>query len=287
MTVPTATANEVEVATPVSIASHRLVLRLGFWKALLWASFLVVAFLAVAPCFYLAIWAFEGTETIGRLAGPPTFSWFIKIIEDPEWQQSLIYSAVLGVTVSMVGAALLTLHFYFMRYSHQAWDRLAYAFIFLVATIPSTIYALGLRLLGGRLAVPELVLVGIGHLIFVMSIQFFVLESGQERVPSERLFAGSTLGATHLRNIWFCYLPLMRETVTAAFLVGLFFSLDELVVATFVIDSTLVTVPRRLWDQVNRGMTPAPAVLAIVFALTYVLTGFGLASLNRFWRQKE
>lgn len=282
-----ANTGDALLETPAHISTRRLVLRLGGVRLALWGSLTLVAFVAVLPSAYLLLWALAGTDTVGILESSPSLAWFHRILGDPQWLKSLLYSTTLALLASGLGTAILTTHFYFMRYVQPIWDRISYASVFLVTTIPATIYALSLRLVGGQMGLPEIILVAIGHLVLVMPAQFFVLESGQERVPSERLFAGSTLGATHSRNILFCYLPLMRQAISAAFLVGLFFSLDELVIATFVIDSSLVTVPRRLWDQVNRGMTPAPAVMACVFGILYLTAFAVLAYLVRLRSRRE
>lgn len=169
----------------------------------------------------------------------------------------------------MFGACLLVVHFYFMRFARPVFDRIAYAFLILSVTVPSVIYALALRLTGASWGLPEVSLVFIGTAISILPIQFFCLESAQETVSTEIVFAGNTLGAAHWRNILFVYFPLLRKSVWTAFLVGFCFSFDELVISTFVIDSSFVTVPRRLWDQVHHSMEPMPAVASCSLILFY------------------
>lgn len=270
---PTSSYAASQLSTPANIAGRPLSLRLRLWRSGLWLCLAIVALVAVVPSLYLLVWATAGTETVGILDVKPSLTWFKRILRDPEWRESLFYSTVLGAFVSAAGALTLTTHFYFMRYVHPRWDRLAYVMVFLVATVPSIIYALALRFTGGQLRLSEVAMVAAGHFVFVVPVQFFILESAQERVPSDRLFAASTLGASHSSNIRFCYVPLMRQAIGVAFVVGFFVSFDELVIATFVIDTPLVTVPRRLWDQVHRSMTPAPAVMACLLGAVSIAGG--------------
>lgn len=255
--------------TPADLTNCRdqkLVLRIPILRACLWFLIILVALFVVLPSVYLLLWAFAGSETVGILAVLPSLHWFRYLLSNPDWQMSITYSVVLAIVVSGIGCAILLVHFYYMRYLSSIFDRLTYASIFLVVLMPTVTYALALRLAGGALHLPEMILLLMGHLVFVLPLQFFVIESKQESIPSNLLFAGSTLGASHFRNIRFVYLPLMADALWNAFIVGFFFSFDELVIATFIIDSPFVTVPRRLWDQVNRSMDPAPAVISCLVA---------------------
>jgi len=230
-------------------------------RVVLWTVLAVIALVAVMPSLYLLLWAFFGSETVGILERVPSLKWFAEVFANPEWQTSIAYSTVLAFVVSLVSVLALGIHFYCMRYSSALLEITAYAATIVPVILPQVIYALALRVLGGKVGLPELLLVFAGHLVFVLPLQFFVLDAGQETVPTELLYAGSTLGASHLTNITSNYFPLMTRPVIIAFLVGFFFSFDELVIATFVIDSPMVTVTRRLWDQVPRSMVPSPAVI--------------------------
>lgn len=262
----------------------RLRLKIPVLRAGLWVLIVIVLVLTVLPSLYLVLWAFGGTETVGLLSPDFSLKWFRRILYSPEWQLSIAYSAILGIVVSGAGCLMLTLHFYFMRYVSLRFDQAAYVSILMVVLVPTISYALALRILGGSLHIHETLLLLIGHVVLVLPIQFFVLESKQEGVATNLLFAGSTLGASHVRNIGVVYLPLMIDALLSAFIVGFFLSFDELVIATFIIDSRLATVPKRLWDEVNRSMDPAPAVISCLVAGAYLSTLFATVLVRRIWR---
>jgi ABC-type spermidine/putrescine transport system permease subunit II len=248
----------------------KIVPTIGFRSAL----FLLVPaiiILAVFPSLYSILWSILGTETLGVLSSHPTGQWFREILTDPAWHTSILYSVVLSLCASALSTVALVLHFYFVRYAPPLPDRLAYLIIGAVALIPMVVYALALRSLSVPLHLPEWALLLLGQFATVIPLQFFILESIQEVAPNELLFAGSTLGATHLRNIAWVYWPAIKEGALSAFVVGVFIAFDELVLASFVIDSRLVTAPRRLWDQINSRMDPAPAVVSCLLGAAFVL----------------
>lgn len=248
---------------------NELGLRIPFLRGFFWIVASVIIFLTVIPSVYLFVWALYGTETVGLLSPNLSLQWFSHLMASPEWRQSFAYSFILAAVSSAFGAAVLVVHFYFMRFAPPIFDKITYALVITSVTVPSVIYALALRLAGASLSVPELGLVFIGTAVSILPIQFFCLESAQETVSTELVYAGNTLGAAHWRNILFVYLPALRKAVWSAFIVGFFFTFDELVISTFVIDSTLVTVPRRLWDQVHHSMEPMPAVASCYLVFLY------------------
>jgi len=259
---------------------EELPLKMPALRVSLWLLASLISLFVVLPPLYLFFWALTGSEVVGVLDDHASTRRFEHILASPEWQASIIYSVILAGLVSIVSCILLLWHFYYMRYVSPLLDRLAYISVLVVILIPAVVYALALRIIGGSLHISEISLLFIGHTIFVIPVQYFVFESKQESISSELLHAGSTLGASHLKNIAFVYLPLMTRALWLAFLVGFFFSFDELVVSTFVIDSTLVTVPRRLWDQVPRSMDPSPAVISCLLAMAFTLTLAATTSLR-------
>jgi ABC-type spermidine/putrescine transport system permease subunit II len=243
--------------------------------------------LVVVPAVYLVIWALYGTDTVGVLSDTISTTWVTHLLLDDSWQTSLVYSCLIATIVSTLSCIVLTIHFYYMRYTTSLIEGLSFVMILIPIIFPSIIYALALRMLGGAIGLPEVVLLVIGHLVFVIPLQFFVFESAQDGVPKEILYAGSTMGASNVRNILSVFVPLMSRAIWVSFLVGFFFSFDEIIIASFVIDSPMVTVPRRLWDQVPRSMDPSPAVIGSLQLLLLVISGLlGLATrrLYRFLR---
>jgi len=240
--------------------------------ACLWVAVGALSILVAIPSMFLALWALRGTETVGVLQNHITLHWFRLVVLSPEWQVSIVYSFTLAFVTSTVGCAILANHFFFLRYAPRWVEYSTYLLTILPAILPAIIYALALRLFGASLRLPEVCMLGLGHLVLVLPAQYFVFEAFQERIPTETLQAASTLGANSWRCLVHVYVPLLFGAVKSAFLVGFFFSFDEIIIASFVIDSPLVTVPKRLWDEVNRNMDPTPSVIATLLLLLCIAT---------------
>lgn len=265
-------------------------INIKLFRIFLWGLALVTCYLIITPSLYLLIWAFWGTDVVGVLE--PTFSirWFVNLLSDPDWQWSLFYSTVVGGIVSFIGCLTLLNHFYFTTYISSMVDKVSYLIMLLVVLVPAVIYGLSLRLIGGKLGIPEIILLSIGHLVLVVPIQYFIFESRRESISPKLLYAANTMGASHWRTMLYVYLPLMNGAIKGAFIIGFFVSFDELIISNFVLDSTFITVPKRLWNEVDQNMDPTPAVVTIllmIFAGLVNLVWFALILGGRLIKEKE
>jgi len=245
-------------------------LKTPYTKATFATFVIVIILFLLQPIVYLLVWAFWGSETVGILANKPSLGWFEKILFDSGWQKSIFYSGILAISSSLISCGILTIHFYFARFTNLFFEKIAYFSVLLIILIPSITYALSLRIIGTTFGINEYQLMLIGHIVIVLPVQFFVFESKQDSIHSDLLFAGSVLGASHWKNIFFVYLPLIKDSLWSSFVVGFFYSFDELVIATFILNSSSTTVPKRLWDQVHRSMDPSPAIVSTMLLLVYV-----------------
>ncbi|MEN3287622.1 MAG: putative spermidine/putrescine transport system permease protein, partial [Bradyrhizobium sp.] len=86
--------------------------------------------------------------------------------------------------------------------------------------------------------------------------------------------AALNLGATPLGAFFQVTLPLIRPGVLAGALFAFITSFDELVVALFISGSGAVTLPRRMWDDLQYQIDPTiAAVSTLTIVLTIVLMG--------------
>ena len=242
----------------------------GVTVGILWAIFGLVVVPSLLPTLYALVWSLLGTETVGRLRDVPTVTWYHEMLTNPAWLRSITYSAMLATMSSAFCCLILVLHFFSTRYYKTIPNRIAYAFVLLPVVFPAVIYALALRGFGTALGLPEKVTVFMGHMAFILPLQFFVLEPAQDRVPDHVLHSASLLGARPNQVLRSIFVPLVARGLLSSFWVGFFFSIDELVIASFVIDSTDLTVPRKLWDEMQRTMTPESAVVGTLLFLTYI-----------------
>lgn len=243
-----------------------------------------VAGASLIPVVYVFAWSFWGTPIVGVLHSPPSLRWFRLFVQDPSWTRACSYSLAIACIVSSVGVALFVLFFYGARFAGERTRYSVYALMIAYLVTPPMLLAMALRLLAGRLGLGEMLPLFLGQVLVVCPVQYFALDSIQTGVPSERLLAGITLGATHGRNLLHVYWPQVRRAAFAAWGLGFLLSFDELVIALMVIDSNRVTVPRKLWEEIPRSMDPLPAVIG---TLLVIVSTLGLVAGLALWHDKS
>jgi len=234
-----------------------------------WAG--VVLVFLLLPSIYLFMWSVMGTGTVGIL-GHPTSRWFVQIVRDPGWWKSFGYSIVLALLSSTLSLVSCLLYFYFSIWRKRAYQAVGYGLLVGPLVLPTVVYALALRIAFSSHGSPEYLPLVLGHIALLYPVQYFILESGNELLKTEWIYASATLGASHSETITRVLWPVLRTPISLAFGIGLLFSFDEVVVAVFVIDSATATVPKKMWDSINRQMDPTPAVIATLLFLLTVMT---------------
>lgn len=285
-----ADSSHTSLTPPEVVVEELVTLKIPWLRGAFWGVLVVGLAPALSPALFLVVWALFGTETVGVLAADATLEWFRLLLASPEWRESLTYSTLLAIVVSATSCAILTVHFFFMRYAPPWVERLGYCLTVIPIILPSIVYALALRIIGGKIGLDEMILIGVGQSVFVIALQYFVLEAAQDKIPNEMMFSASTLGASNITNIIYVYFPALRQSLLQAFLIGFFFSFDEIVIAAFLNESPLVTVPKRLWDQVHRNMDPSPAVIAtmlLTLFIAIIITGLLNLCLKRILRLRR
>ena len=116
-----------------------------------------------------------------------------------------------------------------------------------------------------------------GHLAVILPLQYLVFQAATRSVERDTLWAARTCGATHFDTFWQIFAPNMRPAIFAALVLGFFASFDEVVIALFVLDASIYTVPLRLWKNVSPVVTPEAAVIS-----TLLLCAIGLMAAVRY-----
>jgi len=199
---------------------------------------------------------------------PPGFSlrWFESYLGDADWLASTAFSlavaaaaATLAVIVGTIAAVPLTrgrgailrgLHLLFISPLIVPHIVISVALFFVLARNDQV---------GNPLAfVLTYALFGLPYVVLVMVAAFSGFDILLER-------AAAALGATPAR-VWLSVrLPLLRPALASAFVFAFLAGFDDLVVSLFLSAPGRVTLPMRMWDDIQMEISPRIAAVAVVF----------------------
>jgi putative spermidine/putrescine transport system permease protein len=235
---------------------------------------LILAFLSL-PIVVVVIVSFSSATYL--TFPPPTFGlrWYNAYFASNDWLRSSWLSIWVAACVVVLSTLLGTLAALGIARLPKALRVVASALILSPLIVPVIVVAIGIYYAFARYG-----LVGTpAGLILAhtcMAVPFFVtsVSASLAGIDPRLEQAALNLGATPVGAFFQVTLPLIRPGVLAGALFAFITSFDELVVALFISGSGAVTLPRRMWDDLQYQIDPTiAAVSTLTIVLTVVLMG--------------
>jgi putative spermidine/putrescine transport system permease protein len=235
---------------------------------------LILAFLAL-PIVVVMVVSFSSAAYL--TFPPPTFGlrWYNAFFASDDWLRSAWLSIWVAASVVVLATFLGTLAALGIARLPKALRVIASALILSPLIVPVIVVAIGIYYAFARYG-----LVGspVGLILAhtCMAVPFVVtsVSASLSGIDPRLEQAALNLGATPLGAFFQVTLPLIRPGVLAGALFAFITSFDELVVALFISGSGAVTLPRRMWDDLQYQIDPTiAAVSTLTIVLTIVLMG--------------
>jgi putative spermidine/putrescine transport system permease protein len=235
---------------------------------------LILAFLAL-PIVVVMVASFSSATYL--TFPPPAFGlrWYDAYFGSQDWLRSTWLSLWIAAAVVVLSTLLGTLAALGIARLPGALRVLASALILSPLIVPVIVVAIGIYYAFARYG---LVGTPVG-LIFAhtcLAVPFVVTSVGASLAGIDPRLeqAALNLGATPVGAFFQVTLPLIRPGVLAGALFAFITSFDELVVALFISGSGAVTLPRRMWDDLQYQIDPTiAAVSTVTIVLTVILMG--------------
>jgi len=162
------------------------------------------------------------------------------------------------------------------------WTRVYGLVLLLILVAPEIVVAIAYLVFFVRLGlVWGLARLVIAHSIFGSAVVTLLVQAQLKRLDPVYEEAAADLGASPLRAFRDVTLPLMRPALIAGGLLAFTFSLDDVVIASFVSTAGSTTLPAYIFSSLRTGLrTELAAVASMALALTMAVLA-GLALLAR------
>ncbi|OCB11962.1 hypothetical protein A5717_18135 [Mycolicibacterium porcinum] len=245
----------------------RLITRiLGATYGLIVAGYLVLPALAVIPI------AFSSDQF---LQFPPKgFStrWVTTFFNDPQWTEALTRSLVLALLTAAIAVPVGTVAAYAMVRGKRWAQLTAEPILMLPLFIPVVISGFALYLMTLTFRVNGgLPLVLLGHvglsIPFVLTVVLAALRTFDMRLLQAARVSGANAGQAFLRVL----VPVIAPAIGAAALIAIMTSLDEAVIALFLVGDTAPTLPVKMFSSITYALNPLVPVAATVLTLATIV----------------
>ncbi len=238
--------------------------------------FLVIPTIIVVPMSF--------TET-HYLAFPPegfSLQWHKEFFTDKRWVEPTVFSLKLASLTTIVSLIIGTMASLALVRGIIPGKRVVHLFFLSPMMVPLIVTAFAVygmfanfRLIG---TLPGLV---IAHTIIGVPYAILVITANLYRFDASLELAARNLGASAFKTFMSVTLPLIKPGIIAAGVFCFIESLDELVLVLFLVGTTKMTLPLRMFSEITFRIAPTVAAASTVFIVAAIGTIIALSFIEK------
>ncbi len=246
---------------------------------------ITLAFIYV-PLLVVAIYAFNGGNSIEWPLPSLTTHWFSVAIQDHGAQQALLTSLKVGAAATAIALVLGTLASIAVG-RHRFFGRETVSFVIILPiALPGIVTGIALsdtftQVWGISLSLFTVI---IGHATFCIVVVYNNVVARLRRVSGSLEEASADLGAHTWQTFRFVTLPSMQTALVAGALLAFALSFDEIIVTLFTIGAGQETLS--IWIYNNLFRTTQPAIVNVVAVLAVLISILPVYLANRLTREE-
>lgn len=266
--------------------SRRVRGRLGPGVALWMIALPIFGFLLL-PSLIVVPMALTPTRFLEFPPSGVSFHTFDDFFRDASWRDSVVASMIVAVAATAIALPIATLAAVALWDNRVPGRGIITGLILTPIVIPLVVLALAdfaflarYHLVGTRLGI------ALAHSVVVMPYVFVVVAASLAGLNPEWIRAARSLGGGHGAVFWHIYLPTLRPGLIAGAIFAFAISFDETVIAYFVQGPDAITLPVKMFTEVQFELTPtiaaASTLMLTVTTLLLVLQITLMARRSRF-----
>lgn len=240
--------------------------RLGGFLAGAAGLFLLLPLAAVIP------FSFTAKRFLSMPDGAYSLRHYLAIFDPDTWLASIGTSTLVALLSSVIATALAAAFGIGIWLRRPASGRFLIGLVLLPIIVPPVTSAVALYFLLAQIGlldtIPGLVL---SHVVMIVPFAVIAILGALSRLDRNLELAARNLGASQLQSIFRVILPNIRFGLFAAWFVSLVMSWEESSVTLFVSGVNVITLPKRIWDNLRLDLDPAVAAISVIMIVATTL----------------
>jgi putative spermidine/putrescine transport system permease protein len=229
------------------------------------AIFAIVIVLGLAcPAFLILPLSVSSSRFLGSSIGSLSSRWFVEAASG-YWLQAMALSIGLGALSATLAtlAAIPAAYFRMHETNRKSLAALLDAGALATLLVPSISLAVGYFRVFGEGGLAPLVL---GHITLGFAFPYLSLRLGARNIDPAILDAAKLLGASTAVAMVRVWLPAVSRHLFLGFLLAFLTSWDETVMSIFLTDPQTITLPKAVWETMQRERDMTAAAINVVTA---------------------
>lgn len=204
-----------------------------------------------------------------------SLQWFQNFFGRSDWTDSAVLSVEVAVMTMGLALILGTLAAFGITRGTMRGKGLLSAFILSPMIVPNILVGIAIYFLFARLRIVGTTLgFVLAHTVLAIPFVVVVVSAALSKMDRRLEQAASSLGANAAQVFWRVTAPLIKPALLTALAFAFVTSFDELVIAIFISGPHARTLPKRMWDGMERELDPT---VAAVSALVIIISAMAFA----------
>ncbi|QEX17283.1 ABC transporter permease [Hypericibacter terrae] len=247
--------------------------RLGGLRWLLGAIGTLACAFLLLPIVFIVLLSFGSSRWL--IFPPPawTLKWYGEFFANPQWIQSVLASAKVGILVAVCSVVLGFWSALAITRGTFPGKSILRVFLLMPMVLPVVVLAVGIYSLFLRVGLNG-TLAGFVLAHLVIALPFSVIVIGNALLNFDKAIEDAAIlcGASSLQAKLRVTIPAIRFSLFTAAIFSFLASWDEIVIAIFMASPTLQTFPVKIWTTLRQDLTPViAAASSLMVLLTIVL----------------
>jgi ABC-type spermidine/putrescine transport system permease subunit II len=219
------------------------------------------------------------------LVFPPegfTLKWYYEVLGSEKWTLPILFSLKIASLATLVSLILGIMASLALVRGNLPGRKILNLFFISPIMIPVIITAFAVY---GIYAKMHLIGTTIGmvvaHTILCVPFAILVITANLYRFDISLEMAARNLGANAFKTLVFITIPLIRPGIITAGIFCFIMSLDDLILAMFLVGTRRITLPIRIFSQLQFRIDPAVAVASTIFIVSAISVVIILAFMRK------
>lgn len=234
--------------------------------AYLASLYLLLPLLAVVP------FSFTAKRYLSLPGGDWSLRHYATIFESDVWLKSIGASVGVAIGASTLATLLATAFGLGLWYLRPRLAKLFVGMALLPMVVPPVTSAVILYFCLARIGLLDSITgLIIGHTVMIVPFAVVAILSALTRLNRDIELAARNLGANIWQTTVWVILPNLKFGIFSAWFLSLILSWEEATVTLFVSGVNVITLPKRMWDNLRLDVDPVIAAISVVMILLTTL----------------
>lgn len=237
---------------------------------------IVLLFLALPTLIVVPV-SLNPTEYLSFPPESLTFRWYGEFITDAKWLAATWLSMRIGLTVTVLSTVVGTMGSLAIVRGLRGGGAFINALVTAPLIIPTIVYAIAVLLFFSKLGLSGSFWGFVfAHSALAVPYVVLIVSAALYRFDVSTELAALSLGASRFQSLWHVTLPSIRPALATGAIFAFLTSFDDATVSFFLANLNDVTLPRKMFENLQFFVSPVLAVVATLLTL-FTLALFGAA----------